>query len=447
MYQILKKTPDSGENKAEEECAKETSRTESPPREDYLGASGEQARKAYISPVRHHGTHAQEMASNDFNDKNEGESSGDEHDLRVLRRQPRDPHESPTRSPVKESEQFTSHAHDRHTGRVRDANSELMRVRSPIDVKSSSGPPSPTHHPASTRHRAPASSRSPEKEPLPEQTSRHRPMSHAPEMHSVSTTVTSSAMYSEDTARDEEAFRRIQLQQQQQLLRKRDGFASVSSTTTSTTYSQQSSAQEPQQYTKRTNIQSQRRALSPPPSPPPAPPPILDERDIRMSTKGSAVSARAPYNPVSYVRHPSSGAAEPTGPAHALSRSGWQPGSIEYNNSEDDMAIRVVVRKRPLSRSEDNRGDRDVLDIHPGGQVLVHEPKTKVDLTKVVETQEFFFDDAFDEIASNEKIYGRVIWPLVRTAMQGGKASCFAYGQTGSGKYCPSPLAIVNFLF
>jgi hypothetical protein len=43
-----------------------------------------------------------------------------------------------------------------------------------------------------------------------------------------------------------------------------------------------------------------------------------------------------------------------------------------------DMAIRVVVRKRPLSRQESAKGDRDVLDIEEGGQVFVNEPKIKV---------------------------------------------------------------------
>ena len=43
-----------------------------------------------------------------------------------------------------------------------------------------------------------------------------------------------------------------------------------------------------------------------------------------------------------------------------------------------DMAIRVVVRKRPISRSELQRGDYEVLDIEEGGQVFVNEPKTKV---------------------------------------------------------------------
>ena len=43
-----------------------------------------------------------------------------------------------------------------------------------------------------------------------------------------------------------------------------------------------------------------------------------------------------------------------------------------------DMAIRVVVRKRPISKGELSRGDYDVLEIHPGGNIYVHEPKTKV---------------------------------------------------------------------
>lgn len=99
-----------------------------------------------------------------------------------------------------------------------------------------------------------------------------------------------------------------------------------------------------------------------------------------------------------------------------------------------DMAIRVVVRKRPMSRSELNRGERDVLEILPGGRVEVHEPKTKVDLTKIVETQAFVFDDAFDCDENNDVIYGRTVKPLVQNVFAGGKATCFAYGQTGSGK-------------
>ena len=99
-----------------------------------------------------------------------------------------------------------------------------------------------------------------------------------------------------------------------------------------------------------------------------------------------------------------------------------------------DMAIRVVVRKRPISRGEIARGDRDVMDVLPGGEVHMHEPKTRVDLTKYVETSSFTFDDAFSENEDNASIYRRAVLPLVAFAFEGGKASCFAYGQTGSGK-------------
>ena len=56
-----------------------------------------------------------------------------------------------------------------------------------------------------------------------------------------------------------------------------------------------------------------------------------------------------------------------------------------------------------------------------------------MDLTKIIETQSFTFDDAFDASETNEMMYSRTISPLVAFLFDGGKASCFAYGQTGSG--------------
>jgi kinesin family protein 2/24 len=106
----------------------------------------------------------------------------------------------------------------------------------------------------------------------------------------------------------------------------------------------------------------------------------------------------------------------------------------EHQQPAYNMAIRVVVRKRPLSRAEVQRQDKDVLEVRSNGAVLVHEPKVKVDLTKVTETQTFVFDDAFDSSESNEAMYARTVRPLVSFMFEGGKASCFAYGQTGSGK-------------
>ncbi len=37
--------------------------------------------------------------------------------------------------------------------------------------------------------------------------------------------------------------------------------------------------------------------------------------------------------------------------------------------------------------------------------IIVHEPKTKVDLTKFLENQHFRFDFAFDEGVTNELVY------------------------------------------
>lgn len=107
---------------------------------------------------------------------------------------------------------------------------------------------------------------------------------------------------------------------------------------------------------------------------------------------------------------------------------------LDRNRLLLDLPIRVVVRKRPLGKGEIHRGERDVLEIKAVGTVLVHEPKTKVDLTKVVETQTFIFDDSFDASETNEDIYVRTVKPLISFIFDGGKATCFAYGQTGSGK-------------
>ncbi|VVC26912.1 Kinesin motor domain, conserved site,P-loop containing nucleoside triphosphate hydrolase,Kinesin motor [Cinara cedri] len=100
----------------------------------------------------------------------------------------------------------------------------------------------------------------------------------------------------------------------------------------------------------------------------------------------------------------------------------------------EDHQITVCVRKRPLNIKELNRKEVDVIAIPSKNQVIVHEPKNKVDLTKYLENQHFRFDYAFDETCNNETVYKFSARPLVKTVFDGGMATCFAYGQTGSGK-------------
>lgn len=76
----------------------------------------------------------------------------------------------------------------------------------------------------------------------------------------------------------------------------------------------------------------------------------------------------------------------------------------------------------------------DVICVPTKDQLIVHEPKTKVDLTKFLENHKFRYDYAFDDSCTNEMVYKYTAKPLVSTIFEGGMATCFAYGQTGSGK-------------
>jgi len=96
--------------------------------------------------------------------------------------------------------------------------------------------------------------------------------------------------------------------------------------------------------------------------------------------------------------------------------------------------ITVCVRKRPLSQKEMKRKEVDVTTCPNKDQVIIHQPMTKVDLTKYLDNNVFRFDYAFDENATNELVYKYTARPLVQSIFDGGMATCFAYGQTGSGK-------------
>lgn len=113
--------------------------------------------------------------------------------------------------------------------------------------------------------------------------------------------------------------------------------------------------------------------------------------------------------------------------------------SIEFrpltgNEPVEDHQITVCVRKRPLNKKEVTKKEVDVISVPTKDQMIVHEPKNKVDLTKYLENQKFRFDYAFDDSCTNEVVYKYTAKPLVQTIFEGGMATCFAYGQTGSGK-------------
>jgi kinesin family protein 2/24 len=55
-------------------------------------------------------------------------------------------------------------------------------------------------------------------------------------------------------------------------------------------------------------------------------------------------------------------------------------------------------------------------------------------LTPYTDEYKFNFDGAYDQFSTNEDLYISSVKPLVESAFDGAKVTCFAYGQTGSGK-------------
>ena len=90
---------------------------------------------------------------------------------------------------------------------------------------------------------------------------------------------------------------------------------------------------------------------------------------------------------------------------------------------------------RPPPLREQLRHDFDVICAEESGSnLVVLEPKTKVDLTKQVDAHRFTFDAVFNEIDGNDRIYAATLAPLLAHVFAGGHATVFAFGQTGSGK-------------
>ncbi|CAH1757319.1 8662_t:CDS:10 [Entrophospora sp. SA101] len=92
------------------------------------------------------------------------------------------------------------------------------------------------------------------------------------------------------------------------------------------------------------------------------------------------------------------------------SRGGSYSLSIKPSNLNDK--IRVCVRKRPLSKKEQNRNEKDIAVVNGQRTIQIHEPK-------YVEQHTFIFDDVFDSDANNEEVYKRTALPLVEYIFRG----------------------------
>lgn len=92
-------------------------------------------------------------------------------------------------------------------------------------------------------------------------------------------------------------------------------------------------------------------------------------------------------------------------------------------------SVRVCVRKRPLAGKDVAAGEKDIVSGGNMGddgiieELFVHEVKTKLDLSKYVETHQFAFDTVFTEDHDNADVYAGTARPLVDAVFEGWRST------------------------
>ncbi|OMJ88817.1 hypothetical protein SteCoe_9114 [Stentor coeruleus] len=90
--------------------------------------------------------------------------------------------------------------------------------------------------------------------------------------------------------------------------------------------------------------------------------------------------------------------------------------------------VRVIVRSRPLNKSEKERGNYSIVQFDRKiNQVAITDIKTNIAKT-------FAYDAVFDDTFTQTQLYDESAYPLVECTLQGYNTTIFAYGQTGCGK-------------
>lgn len=98
---------------------------------------------------------------------------------------------------------------------------------------------------------------------------------------------------------------------------------------------------------------------------------------------------------------------------------------ILMSNTE---CVRVIVRSRPLSQTEKERGNYSIVQFDRSiNQVAINESKSAIPKT-------FAYDAVFDDSFTQQQLYDESAYPLVDSTLKGYNSTIFAYGQTGCGK-------------
>eukprot|EP00039_Didymoeca_costata_P032675 m.38830 g.38830 ORF g.38830 m.38830 type:complete len:961 (-) comp9479_c1_seq1:70-2952(-) len=121
----------------------------------------------------------------------------------------------------------------------------------------------------------------------------------------------------------------------------------------------------------------------------------------------------------------------------SVDRAKWhsdQKNELSLPMVDNDMRIKVCVRKRPLGKREIRKNEEDVVGTETDTVCTVSEQKVSVHMKPYIQKHNFTFDHVFGDPSTNLQVYKETAQPLVRHVLGGKMATCFAYGQTGAGK-------------
>jgi len=91
--------------------------------------------------------------------------------------------------------------------------------------------------------------------------------------------------------------------------------------------------------------------------------------------------------------------------------------------------IKVVVRVRPMSQKEKDRGCLSIVQQDEGNnQISIRKPDEEENI------KSFAFDSVFNEASEQALVYEKTAFKLVESVIEGYNGTIFAYGQTGCGK-------------
>lgn len=93
------------------------------------------------------------------------------------------------------------------------------------------------------------------------------------------------------------------------------------------------------------------------------------------------------------------------------------------NLINDDCAVKIAVRERPLREIFKNNAVPSVINYHPTNSNIL-----------VVDERPFCFDHVLSPSFSQEELFNLLVQPLVGKVLQGFHCTALAYGQTGTGK-------------